>query len=214
MTYERAIISGEREGNSSVNDVPFSPNVYWTFSPLGYMVGGLSNQYQIDLFRDDHVLRIERTVDPVPVAAEERTDLRRIATENMVRNFPGWTWNGPEVPTSKPPFRNIFASSDGKIWVLLSRPGVKDPDLQSDDDGNARAFSISPWSEPVVFDVFEPDGRYLGEVTAPDGFLTSPEPVIRGDTVWATAEDADGVRYVKRYELVRGSAAGAETDRR
>src|SRR5690606_32615767 len=198
--YERAIITGEREGNSSVNDVPFSPNVYWTFSPLGYMVGGLSNQYQIDLFRDDHVLRIERTVEPVPAAAEERADLRRIATENMARNFPGWTWNGPEVPTTKPPFRNVFAGADGRIRVLLSRPGIKDPELEQDDGGNARGFSISPWSEPVVFDVFEPDGRYLGEVAAPDGFVTSPEPVIRGDTVWAIAEDADGVRYVKRYE--------------
>ena len=49
--------------------------------------------------------------------------------------------------------------------------------------------------------MFEPDGRYLGQVTTPDGFQGYPEPVFRGDTVWAGFEDADGVVYVKRYEL-------------
>jgi hypothetical protein len=55
----------------------------------------------------------------------------------------------------------------------------------------------------VVFDVFEPDGRYLGSVATPSGFLAFPEPVFRGDTVWAVVEDADGVRYVRRYEIAK-----------
>jgi hypothetical protein len=62
----------------------------------------------------------------------------------------------------------------------------------------------------VVFDVFEPDGRYLGSVTTPSGFLVFPEPVFRGDTVWAAVEDDDGVRYVRRFEFARGGLPPAE----
>jgi hypothetical protein len=31
--------------------------------------------------------------------------------------------------------------------------------------------------------------------------------VFRGDTVWAAVEDADGVRYVKRLQVVVDTAA-------
>ena len=204
-TWDRAIIKAQREGSTSVSDVPFSPEAHWAFSPLGYMVGGLSTAYQIDVFRPGGTLRIERNAAPVPVASEEAADLRRAATEEFRSEYPGWTWNGPDVPATKPPFREVFVGDDGRIWVVVSRPGVKDPTVEAepDDDGP----SPSAWSEPVTFDVFEPDGRYLGEVTTPVGFLASPQPVFRGDTVWATAEDTDGVRYVRRYEVVRDTAS-------
>ena len=204
--YEPAVISGQDKNSSNYEDVAFSPRVHWTFSPLGYYVGGLSSNYRIDLFRPGAlVLRIERTAKPVPVAAAEAADYRRVATENMRRNFPGWTWNGPDIPSSKPPFRGLFAGDDGRIWVLLSRPGIESGDEVPETTANR--FSETVWSEPVAFDVFEADGRYLGEVSAPQGFLRYPEPVFRGDTVWAAVEDADGVRYVKRLQVVVDTAA-------
>ena len=204
--YEPAVISGQDKNSSNYEDVAFSPRVHWTFSPLGYYVGGLSSNYRIDLFRPGAlVLRIERTAKPVPVAAAEAADYRRVATENMRRNFPGWTWNGPDIPSSKPPFRGLFAGDDGRIWVLLSRPGIESGEEVPETTANR--FSETVWSEPVAFDVFEADGRYLGEVSAPQGFLRYPEPVFRGDTVWAAVEDADGVRYVKRLQVVVDTAA-------
>ena len=205
-TYARAIIKAQREGSTSVSDVPFSPEPHWSFSPLGYMVGGLSTRYRIDLFRPDGVLRIEREVAPVPVASGEASDLRDAATENMRSEYPGWTWNGPDVPGVKPSFREVFAADDGRIWVVLSRPGVKEPTLLEEGGGSGLPAPAA-WTEPVVFDVYEPDGTYLGEVGTPAGFLVSPEPTFRGDTVWATAEDEDGVRYVRRYRITRDSAA-------
>ena len=204
-TWDRAIIKAQREGSTSVSDVPFSPEAHWAFSPLGYMVGGLSTAYRIDMFRPEGTMRLERNAAPVPVAGEEAADLRRVATEEFRSEYPGWTWNGPDVPATKPPFRELFVGDDGRIWVVVSRPGVEDPTVEAEvvDDGP----SPSAWSEPVAFDVFAPDGRYLGEVTTPVGFLASPQPVFRGDTVWATAEDTDGVRYVRRYEVVRDTAS-------
>lgn len=203
--YEPAIISGQKDGSSSMENVAFTPQVHWTFSPLGYFVGGFSSAYRIDLFRTGApVLRIERTAKPVPVASAEAADRRRVSTENMRQNFPGWTWNGPDIPTTKPPFRNVYAGDDGRIWVMLSRPGVKTADPPAEPAANR--FSEPVWTDPVAFDVFEADGTYIGEVSAPTGFLNYPEPVFRGDTVWAAIEDADGVRFVKRMEVVVDSA--------
>lgn len=204
-TWDRAIIKAQREGSTSVSDVPFSPEAHWAFSPLGYMVGGLATRYRIDVFRPEGVLRIERNAPPVPVRSGEAADLRRVATEQMRSEYPGWSWNGPDIPATKPPFRELYAGDDGRIWVLLSQPGIEDPTVEAEADGSRP--SLPAWTEPVTFDVFEPDGRYLGEVRAPTGMLASPHPVFRGDTVWATAEDADGVRYVKRYEVVRDTSA-------
>jgi hypothetical protein len=199
--YAKAQISGQRDGSSSINDVPFSPEASWAFSPLGYFVGGVSTSYRIDLFRPGSTLRIERRTSPVPVDPAEAEDRKRVETDNMVRNFPGWVWNGPDIPRTKPPFRQVYAGQDGRIWVLVSRPGVKDPGAAPMEGSGDLAHAVATWKEPVAFDVFDPDGRYLGEVTAPDGFQTYPEPLFRADTVWATVEDANGVRYIHRMEI-------------
>jgi hypothetical protein len=182
--FERMQITGQREGNSSINDVPFSPRAHWDWSPLGYFVGGVSDRYRIDLLRPEGVLRLERETPPVPVDPGEAADRKAEATENMVRSFPGWTWNGPDVPATKPVFRGLFTGADGRIWVLRSQPGRKGAD--------------GDWIEAVLFDVFEPDGRYLGEAKGPEGFRTWPEPHFRGDTAWAAVESEDGVMRVKR----------------
>jgi hypothetical protein len=50
----------------------------------------------------------------------------------------------------------------------------------------------------VLFDVFDREGRYLGEVRGPDGFRTWPTPVFNGDSVWAAVEDDLGVIRVKK----------------
>jgi hypothetical protein len=203
--FEKGEIKAQREGSTSVNDVPFSPSDSWTWSPLGYYVGGVSTSYRIELFRPGSPLRIERVVAPVPVLPEEAADQKRVATDNMVRSYPGWVWNGPEIPRVKPPFRVIYAGDDGRIWVLVSQPGVRDSTAEEMTGTGAGRYSVSTWKEPVAFDVFDPDGRYLGRVSAPEGLQTWPEPVFRGDTVWAAVEDADGVRYIQRLEIVRNS---------
>jgi hypothetical protein len=209
--YEPAEIKAEKEGSSSVNNVPFTVSDSWAWSPLGYYIGGVTSAYRIEVFRPGSPLRIERNAPPVPVQPEEAADHRRVVNDNMVMNYPGWVWNGPDVPRIKPPFREVYAGDDGRIWVLLSRPGVKDSTGERRSGTGSGRYSVPIWSEPVAFDLFEPDGRYLGEVMAPDGFQTWPEPIFRGDTVWAAVEDADGVRYIHRMEIEREIAPSRET---
>jgi hypothetical protein len=181
---ERMLITGQREGSSNISDVPFSPRTHWDWSPFGYFVGGTSDRYRIDLLRPDAVLRIERDVPSVAVDPAESAARKAEATEQMRRSFPDWTWNGPEVPSTKPWFRGLYVGADGRIWVRRSQPGIRD--------------AAGDWTEPTLFDVYEPDGRFLGEARGPDGFRTWPEPAFAGDTAWAAVESADGVLRVKR----------------
>ena len=57
------------------------------------------------------------------------------------------------------------------------------------------------WVEPVAFDIFEPDGRYLGMVRAPEGFARYPRPYMRGDTVWAVVRGELEVPYMVRFNI-------------
>jgi hypothetical protein len=202
--YEPARITGSREGNNSSNTVPFTPQVFWSFSPLGYFVGGLSTEYRIDLFRPDApILRIERDWTPVPVTPAESEEQRRRAAENMRRQFPGWQWNGPPVPDTKPPFRGMFVSEEGNVWVLVSRLGK--PTMTVAEAREEERRSGRPqirFREPPAFDVFAPDGRFLGHVVVPQSFSTSPEPVVRADSVWAVARDELDIPRVVRFRVL------------
>lgn len=191
-----------REGMRMINGVPFTSRSTWAFSPHGYFVGGVSDEYSIDVFRPDgSVLRIQRVSEPVAVEPDEADNERARATANFRRADPDWKWNGPAIPTTKPPFTGIQVGRDGRIWVQLSRPGVRVPDeeLHRSDDPNAPP--PDRWREPLVYDVFESDGTYLGRVHGPDGVRRYPAPVIDRDHVWAITTDDLNVQYLTRFRI-------------
>lgn len=216
--FEGPTIVAQRRSNggtsTSMNTVPFAPSFQWTFSPLGYFVAGVSNRYAVDLHRTDGLmLRIAREAPPVSVSGEEKADAEANATANMRRTDPTWRWNGPPIPDVKPAFQSLLTGLDGRIWVQVPGPGEEIP-LTAEEEGAARDPNQVPprrFREPVIFDVFEPDGGYLGQVFAPEGFSLSPRPVFRGDRVWAVFRDALDVNYLVRYRLApvgRGRAGG------
>jgi hypothetical protein len=197
--FGRPQVSGRTENNSSSTGVPFSPTSLWTFSPAGYFVGSLTTAYRVDLFRHDGVLRIEKNFTPVSVLSEEREEQERRITENFRSQFPGWRWNGPPIPDTKPPVRGLYVADDERIWVQISQTGVARVSEEAAAVEEERTGSPQiRFQEPVVF---EPDGRYLGQVTTPVGFATSPEPVFRGEQVWAVTRDDLDVLRVVRYRL-------------
>ncbi|MDE2761405.1 MAG: 6-bladed beta-propeller [Gemmatimonadota bacterium] len=169
--------------------VPFSPAAVWAGHPHGGILKGVSSDYRIDLHLGDRVLRIERAFDPIPVPPAERDHYRDSITDMMRYMDPDWEWNGPPIPETKPVFRRLHSGRDGRIWVELS------PALRSDDDPSL--------GERIRYDVFEPDGAYLGAVDAPVEFKASVNPVFDGDHVWAVTRDELDVQRVVRYRIVR-----------
>lgn len=195
-------IRAQTEGASQTWTVPFSETALRTFHPDGHHVSAISGRYAIDLlYLDGRVLRLAKDAEPVPVTSAERAAEEERATRAMRRLVPSWRWNGPPIPQTKPILRALYAGEDGRIWARLYQPGERVPDDELEpgaDDGPP----VPRFREPIRFDVFEKDGRYLGRVEAPVAFSTSPRPIFRGNNVWGTERDALGVQYVVRYRIV------------
>src|SRR5690606_27137130 len=206
--------------------LPFAPARSWTVTAAGEVVATTGKRYAVDVHRaGGTVLRIERAVRPVPVTPEERAAEEDRVTRSFRRHVPGWRWDGPAIPSTKPPVSWVHASRDGALWVRIAQPGAPIP--EGERDRSARSFV----REPVVFDLFRPDGRVIGQVSAPGGLQLQPFPVFDEDRAWAVVTDVAGVPYVARHRAdwedpggwcppvrgghhVQGRHTGARRDRR
>jgi hypothetical protein len=195
-----SLIARSADGNSmSATGVPFTPTVQWTLDRGGNVVWGISDDYTVHTVRDGRPFRITRTVEPVPVQSQEKAAEEERVKRNMKRTQPNWTWQGPSIPDTRPFFKAINVAHDGRIWVQVSQPAVREPA----DTTAARAPDALPpidrWVEPLVYDVFEPAGQWLARIRLPDRF----RPLyMRGDHVWGVQRDELDVNYVVRLRIV------------
>jgi hypothetical protein len=144
----------------------------------------------------DPVVSIRRDVAPVPVSSEERAE-RRAALEWYLRSkVPDWKWTGPDIPRTKPPYKSLQVGLDGRIWVNVAVPSERYEPPPSSAPATTPPKPVVHWRDATMFDVFEPDGTYLGQVDVPYPILAR-----RGDIVWCVIIDADGVQTVKRFRI-------------
>lgn len=201
--------SRETDGgwSRSSQSIPFAANGIWTFSPHGHFVSGFSDRYLVYLMREEPpVLVIGRDRAPVPVQADERRNEEERVVAGLRRVDPGWSWDGPPIPDTKPAFNNLRVDLDGRIWVQLHVEAESIPEEEREEPsaGSGRGPSsnvmipAARWREPPVYDVFEPDGRFLGTLTLP---VRARLMQARGDQVWAIDRDELGVEYVVRYRI-------------
>jgi len=189
----------ERGTSTSVNSVPFTASAHWAYSPLGYFVVGVSDRYAISLLRTgEPVLRIEKAWTPVPVNPEEKAEAERRSIESMRFTDPNWRWDGPGIPDTKPAFRSIFVAADGRIWVQLHQPAFEIELEEETREPRPGRLTPQRWVEPLVYDIFEPDGRYLGAIELP---RNTSVRYARGDHLWAITRDEFDVQYVTRFRI-------------
>jgi streptogramin lyase len=204
--FEPALLTARMESGESRTisrtGVPFSPGVPWTIGPDGYPIGGVATRYAIEVHRPDgRVVRVERAVAPVPVAAAERAFREHQVTGEMRSTDPSWRWTGPAIPATKAPFSAVQADQDGRIWVRVAAAGevVPEEDRPEPRPGQAPADpGPEPWRDRLVYDVFDTEGRFLGTVTLPTRFTLHG---ARGDQLWGVLRDELGVEYVALYRL-------------
>ena len=118
--------------------------------------------------------------DAVRVAAVE-AELENVRHGH---NLPGAQRPTPEamdvVPRAYPPFERFYRSRDGTLWVRRSLgDGV------------------------VGFDVFDEEGRYLGQPEVPAGLVSMSVRLITGDGMYVIDTDELGVDYAVRLEILR-----------
>lgn len=197
--FEAETVTGERDGARATYGVPFAPGAVWAVHPSGHFVSGISSGYAVDLEGPDGVLRIERAYEPARVFPREADHARARTERGIGRTVPGWKWDGPSIPETKPPFTGLFPGRDGRIWVRVSSEARE---VENEDHDPDSPFSTPfVWRSPLRFDVFEADGTYLGGVNPPEDFSSNPFPVFDGDDVWAVSRDDLGIQRVVRYRI-------------
>ncbi len=172
---------------------PFTRNYDWALGPDfdfwwsdGQDRGARYKIHHIDLASGDTLRTIVRQYEPVTVsdaervAAVERT-LQNVRVDRGVRSARRPSERAMRVvPHEYPPFQSFYRSRDGTLWVRrYIAEGVES------------------------FDIFDDEGRYLGQPELPAGFGSMSVRLIRGDRMYVIDTDELGVDYVVRLEILR-----------
>ena len=193
---------------------PFTPSYAWAMAPNGDWVVGIGESYRFEIHHAAGGKTIvERSWDPVPVLEEEAAYFVERIEQTRRRMEPEYRYDGPPVPATKPAYTQIAVDHNGRIWLQRESTGYRIPGCD-DDGGGQQAFASAGggravvtttatlcWSAPVIRDVFDAAGDYLGEVIAPES-LRLGASYIEDDLFLVVAEDEDGLVMVKKYRIV------------
>ena len=199
-------VSPDGNGRSSTSS-SYAPNYYWDWHPDGFFVAGHGGRYEIVIERrGTKPVVIRRNAPPVTLQPDERTEEMERITWNMRQTQPGWTWPGPAIAETKAPLTGIIVTRDGNIWARVATPSERIPDDELPrTDGvvptGSKPGKRSPvrhYRSPVVYEVFAPDGRFLGRVPMPPRTTMIQAD---GETLWAIMRDADDLPAIVRFRL-------------
>lgn len=168
-------------GGHIMASIPYSGSFMTRLSAQGTFVGVLTDEYRfIEISgRGDTLRTITREFEPLPVTGEDR-DSARADMEWFTRQ--GGHIDLSKLPDHKPAVQSFLWDDEDNLWVI---PVTE------------RAL------ERRVAQVFDPDGRYLGEVALPFQLRTNPVPVIRRGTMYAVTSDELDVPFVVRARIVK-----------
>lgn len=179
------------EGNRGGNVLPpFFRSSTWSVgaSAEAQFLAADNDRYQIDVFDSKGSLRriIRRDIEPVVVKDEwveawKEVERGQPWTQRRPADFER-VWAQMEVHETLPALERMFVDSESYLWVLR------------------------PTEVQLVYrtiDVFDPEGRFLGEVEPPSGFRPFPSPLIGEDFFMGVWVDEFDVESVRVYELQR-----------
>ena len=162
--------------------IPFGPKLHVSGGPDGSLFAGWSASYQVAHVNSqgDTLRLIRRLRDPVAILDaewEEGTERYR----NVKSEHPGTECDPDDQPrpAHKPAFRWFGVDVEGRLWVEAYA-----------DDG-------------FTFEVFDPSGRLIGSMAAPDRHSPVP-PYVGRDWLAVITRDWLDVHYVEVYKVVEG----------
>ena len=89
---------------------------------------------------------------------------------------------------------------DGRIWVQRPLPGERIP-LAELDTTTSGGLPPLRWRESTAYDIFEPDGRFVGVLSPPLGTMLQHSD---GGRVWGVVRDSLDVPRIVRFRLEAG----------
>lgn len=180
--YEERYLELRRGGLVRViRSLPFGVSLVWRFDPRGYVWFGITDRYRIyqQSLHGDTLRIMEREYTRLPVTAAEKAE----AMEEL-RSFieQGGKVTPADIPDEKAAFRAIFIDDRGYLWVQ--------PIVDGEETGK-------------IFDVFDRDGRYLGQARSDAAVRPFPaSPVFRGEYIYAVMVDELQIPYLIRGRIV------------
>jgi hypothetical protein len=156
------------------------------YHPMGYAVAGRDVLYYG--FADDFAVRVldktgrELRVLRRPYTRERVTAADRDAIPTRSRG----PRNEARFAEVKPAFSNIVEDDVGNVWIEHFRWLAPD--------------EVAPNPKPSRWSVFDPQGRFLGEIQMPAAFLVSS---ITSDQVIGFYKDEFDVEHVRVYGLIK-----------
>lgn len=178
-------IDGEG-GSRLFLSIPFAPGELWAYDGDDGLWIASGDHYRIyhRSFRGDTLRIVERARSPDRVteadaqrAIEDQGGRERLGTD-AIRELRS------RIPDTKPHFSALLTDEQGFLWVARSAPGVP---------GERSSSSQS------VFDIFDPEGRFLGELEVPIGLR--PLPRVVGTSLVGVLHDEFEVPHVVVYRL-------------
>jgi hypothetical protein len=172
-----------RSGGGSLRaSVPFAPALRWQLTRQGDIWFIHTGSYE--LFRQaakgDTIRMVTKPFDVVPVtSAEKDTALARL---RWFTDQGGKVDRG-RIPDTKPGVEWFRVAEDGYLWVNA---------VQADTGAQRR-----------VFEILDPEGRFLGEVRLPFPLMSYPAPILRRDHLIGVTQDDAGVPYIVRARIER-----------
>jgi len=189
--------------------VRYVPKPQWGVGRDGSFVYGCPAEYSFVVERPDGGrLEVSRSWRPHAVTEQEREAFVRLWTVQM--NVSGmheeWSWpDDASLPPLKPAYGRILVADGGRIWVW---PAQASEPVTSPPDWPLAGLPRFIWAEADegAFDVFDEGGALVGHVRLPGRipftpYPDTPDPVIRGDTVWAVSVSQD-VYAIERLRVL------------
>ncbi len=184
--YDAPVFELRTENALMAYSVPFAESMVWRLRPGGTLWFGVSDRYRLyeRTLEGDTLRIVEKPFEPLPVTSEE--------LEEALEGLESFTEQGgrmdrSRIPDRKPAFEGFLFDDRDNLWV---RPVVEAA------------------LEDRVFDVFDPEGRWLGRVESPVALRSSPAPTVVGDAVYGVTRDELDVPYVVRLRIVRPLEGG------
>ncbi len=195
LPFTQLFYIAREKDNTSATSATHAPRFQWQWHRDGHFVSVSTERYEIEVSRPQRPLRIVRDAPSIPVPEAERSwDQERI-TFNLRMTDPSWQFNGPPIPSTKPPVAGLFVARDGRIWVRVAVPSVEIPADERDPADPKRPPPRIFRDASTDFEVFEADGRFVRRVRLP---YTAQFVEADGDRVWYLDRDADGLPAIVR----------------
>ena len=192
-------------GSMSSYSLPYGRVHTFALTAAGDIMTARGDKYEVGVPHRGRTVKIERAYKSIPVPGEERDQFKARLEKNLRQIQPDWSWPSTPIPSVKPAIQSVAGGLDGRVWVNLYTESEKyTPEAPPTADKNPLPpVTYRPANKK--WDVFEPDGRYVGTVTASRNVDVR---VMRGDFAWGISFDEDDVPTLVKLKVTPGFGKG------